>query len=84
MLPTTLSPDPADSKALAAGLYAAGQGAHAGFDTEYLLDTLFTHVIHVGVMNDIDANPDLGPKADANFHAVLTQIMADAKNAYKL
>jgi hypothetical protein len=83
VLPTTLSPDPADAKAFAAGLYAAGEGPHAGFDTEYMLDTLFTHVIHVAVMNDIDANPDLGPKADANFHAILTQVMADVKSRDK-
>jgi len=83
-LPTTPVPDPTDGKALAAALYTAGLEPRGGFDVEYMLDTLVTHVIHVEVMNDIDANPDLGPKADANYHAVLTQAMLDLKSAYKL
>jgi hypothetical protein len=83
-LPTTPSPDPSDPKALSAALYAAGTSPHGGYDVEYMLDTLVSHVVHVAVMNDIDANPDLGPKADANYHAVLSQTILDLKNAYKL
>jgi hypothetical protein len=77
------APDSTDGKALAAALYAAGVSPRAGFDVEYMLDTLFSHVIHVAVMNDIDADSSLGPKADANYHAVLAQTMLDLKSAGK-
>jgi hypothetical protein len=83
-LPPTPMPDPGDGKALSAALYAAGVAPHGGYDVEYMLDALMTHVIHVAVMNDIDANPELGPRADANYHAVLGQTMQDLKATYKL
>jgi hypothetical protein len=83
-LPATPAPDPADGKTLAAALYAAGVPPRGGFDVEYMLDALVSHVIHVAVMNDIDADPNLGPKADENYHAVLAQLMLDLKTADKL
>ncbi len=48
---------------------------HARFSTAnfVMLDALVTHDIHTAVMDDIDKDPTMGPKADANFHAVLTQ-----------
>ena len=73
-----------DGKALAAALSAAGVSPHTRYDVEYMLDALFSHVIHVAVMNDIDADPNLGPAADANYHAVLLQTMLDLDSAYKL
>lgn len=84
MLPATPSPDPTDGKALATALYAAGVMPRGGFDVEYMLDSLVSHVVHVAVMNDIDADPALGPKADANYHQVLAQFMRDLKTADKL
>jgi hypothetical protein len=78
-LPATPVPPAGDGKALAAALYAAGVSPRGGFDVEYMLDTLVTHVIHVEVMNDIDAAPGLGPHADATYHAVLSQLMRDLK-----
>jgi hypothetical protein len=83
-LPSTPVPSPADGKALSAALYTQGVTPSGKFDVEYMLDHLVTHSIHVQVMDDIDANPDLGPKADGNYHAVLTQAMIDLKSAYKL
>ncbi len=83
-LPSTPVPDPADGKALSAALYAAGVSPRGGYDVEYMLDSLVSHVIHVAVMDDIDANPDLGPQADANYHLVLQQTMLDLKALYKL
>lgn len=83
-LPAAAAPDPSDPKAVSAALFAAGQMPGGRFDVEYMLDTLVTHIIHVAVMNDIDANPDLGPAADANYHRVLTQVMLDLKKTYAL
>jgi len=83
-LPSTPAPAPTDGKALAAALYTAGVTPSGNFDVEYMLDHLVTHPLHVQIMDDIDANNDLGPKADGNYHAVLTQAMMDLKAAYKL
>lgn len=82
-LPKASAPVP-DGKALSGELYALGVTPDKAFDVEYMLDALVTHRVHVEVMNDIDRNPALGPKADANYHAVLAQAMSDLKNAYKL
>ncbi len=54
------------------------------FDVEYMLDHLVSHPIHLQVMDDINNDPAQGPKADGNYHAVLTQAMLDLKAAYKL
>jgi hypothetical protein len=83
-LPAAPLPDPGDGKALSSALYAAGVTPRGKYDVEYMLDTLVSHPIHVQVMNDIDANPDLGPKADANYHLVFAQTMMDLKAAYAL
>jgi hypothetical protein len=83
-LPDTPAPTPTDGKALSAALYKAGVLPSGKFDIEYMLDHLVSHKIHVQVMDDIDANKDLGPAADANYHKVLTQAMLDLKGAYKL
>ena len=76
--------DAKDGKALSGDLYKLGVTPTGAFDVEYMLDQLVTHPIHVQVMNDIDADKTMGPKADANYHAVLTQAMTDLKAAYKL
>jgi hypothetical protein len=83
-LPAAPAPAPTDGKALAAALYTAGVTPAGNFDVEYMLDNLVSHPLHVQIMNDIDASPDLGGKADGNYHAVLTQAMLDLKAAYKL
>ncbi|GAC1407853.1 MAG: hypothetical protein NVSMB64_15230 [Candidatus Velthaea sp.] len=83
-LPAAPAPDPTDGKELSKALYTAGVTPDGKYDVEYMLDALVTHPVHVQVMKDIDANPDLGPKADANYHVVLTQAVMDLKSAYKL
>ncbi|MGH7728682.1 MAG: hypothetical protein ACREM2_07830 [Vulcanimicrobiaceae bacterium] len=81
-LPSQPDPSPTDGKALSGALYNLGTLPSGGWDVEYMLDHLVTHPIHVAVMNDIDAK--YGRKADANYHAVLTQAMQDLKSAYGL
>ncbi len=78
-LPAASSPLP-DGKALAISLYTLGVTPDKSFDVEYMLDGLVTHPVHVQVMKDIDAK--YGVKADANYHAVLTQAMNDLKAVY--
>jgi hypothetical protein len=82
-LPKASTPEP-DGKALSAELYILGVTPDKSFDVEYMLDALVTHGIHTAVMDDIDKDPAMGPKADANYHAVLTQAMKDLKGDYKL
>lgn len=83
-LPAAPMPVPTDGKALAAALYTAGVTPDGRFDVEYMLDHLVSHPLHVQIMDDIDANPSLGGRADGNYHAVLTQAVLDLKAAYKL
>jgi hypothetical protein len=78
-LPKASTPAP-DGKALAISLYTLGVTPDKSFDVEYMLDALVTHPVHVQVMKDIDAK--YGEKADANYHAVLTQAMNDLKSVY--
>ncbi len=82
-LPATPLPDPHDAKALAAALYSAGIESGRRYDVEVMLDRLISHIVHVAVMNDIDAS-DLGPAADANYHLVLSQLIRDTAKAYGL
>jgi len=83
-LPSAPAPAPTDGKALAAALYTAGVTPAGNFDVEYMLDHLVSHPLHVQIMDDINADPNLGTKADGNYHAVLTQAMLDLKGAYNL
>ena len=83
-LPATSVPPTGDSKALFAAFYSAGVMPNGRYDLEYMLDALFSHIVHVQVMNDIDADSAQGPTADANYHLVFTQLMLDLKKTYGL
>lgn len=83
-LPSTPLPAPTDGKALSAALYTAGVTPSGRFDVEYMLDHLVSHPLHLQIMDDINNDPALGPKADGNYHAVLTQAVLDLKTAYNL
>lgn len=81
-LPKTPEPDPADGKALSAGLYKAGVDPKGKFTVEYMLDHLVSHPVHVQVMKDIDKK--YGVEADATYHVALTQVMSALKAVYGL
>ena len=83
-LPSAPAPAPTDGKALSAALYTAGVTPSGNFDVEYMLDHLVSHPLHLQIMDDINADPAQGTKADGNYHAVLTQAVLDLKAAYKL
>jgi hypothetical protein len=71
-------PDPKlTGAALAATLVAAGTAPDGTFQIEYLLDKAVSHGIHVQVMNDIDANPAFGKKADLMYHEISNQAFYD-------
>jgi len=68
-------------KELAETLVKAGTAPDGTFQIEYLLDKAVSHKIHVQVMDDIDANPDFGKKADYDYHRISNQAFYDVAQA---
>jgi hypothetical protein len=75
------APAPLEGKALAEGLVKAGTDSQGYFQIELLLDKAVSHKIHVQVMNDIDADPSLGKKADLQYHQISNQAFYDVAQA---
>jgi hypothetical protein len=76
------APDPTlTGKALAETLVKAGTAPDGTFQIEYLLDKAVSHAIHVQVMDDIDASPAFGKKADLQYHEVSNQAFYDVADA---
>jgi hypothetical protein len=75
-------PDPKlTGKALATELATAGTAPDGTFQIEFLLDKAVSHAIHVQVMDDIDANPAYGKKADLQYHEISNQAFYDVAQA---
>jgi len=66
---------------LASTLVTAGTDSDSTFQIEFLLDKAVSHKIHVQVMNDIDANPNLGKLADLHYHQISNQAFYDVAQA---
>jgi len=66
---------------LAQTLVTAGTDSNNTFQIEFLLDKAVSHGIHVQVMNDIDANKDLGKLADLHYHQISNQAFFDVAQA---
>jgi hypothetical protein len=62
-------------------LVGAGTASGGTFQIEFLLDKAVSHKIHVQVMNDIDANKDLGKLADLRYHQISNQAFYDVAQA---
>jgi hypothetical protein len=75
-------PDPQDGRALAAALYAAGNGADNHFSGGQMLDRLLSPNVRSAV--EKDAAKKFGAKARARFSTVLAQLMNDLKTQYSL
>ncbi len=75
------APAPLEGSALAEALVKAGTDSQGYFQIELLLDKAVSHKIHVQVMNDIDANPSLGKKADLQYHEISNQAFYDVAQA---
>jgi hypothetical protein len=83
-LPTQPNPDPRDGGKLSAALVQAGTMPSGRYDVGYMIDRMISHDLHALLMRDINDNPAFGPKANANFHIILTQAVLDLKAAYGL
>jgi hypothetical protein len=78
-LPTP-SPALGTGKALALTMYGAGVSGSGKWDVGYMLEHMISHTAHHAIMHDIDAK--FGKSKNANFHIVLTQMMADLAKTY--
>ena len=73
-----------NSYELAASLRAAGIMPDGRFDIGYFVEHLVSRPIHKEVMDRVNADPKIGPAANADFHLILTAEMDDLKSLYHL
>jgi hypothetical protein len=83
-LPKQPSPDPRNGGKLSAALVQAGTMPNGRYDVGYMIDRMISHDLHALLMRDINDDPAFGPRANANFHIILTQAVLDLKAAYGL
>ena len=81
-LPTHASVSPSDGRALSIALYHAGIMPTGKYDCGYFMEHLMTHPIHIVLMHDINVARGHGPAHNANFHLILTRMVADLRNMY--
>jgi hypothetical protein len=74
----------ADGGHLSAALIAAGTMSNGRFDVGYMLEHLISRKIHVAIMHQLNADPNVGHQRNANFHIMLTALMMDLKSQYGL
>ncbi|HEY1654115.1 MAG TPA: hypothetical protein VGF86_03270 [Candidatus Tumulicola sp.] len=74
----------ADGGHLSAALIAAGTMGNSRFDVGYMLEHLLSRKIHVAIMHQLDADPNVGKKRNADFHIMLTALLMDLKSQYGL
>jgi hypothetical protein len=73
---------PSDGRAMSVAVYRDGIMSNGKYDCGYMMEHLMTHPIHIVLMHDIDNAHGHGPKHNANFHTMLTQVVMDLKHTY--
>lgn len=73
---------PSDGRALSIALYHAGVMPTGKYDCGYFMERLMTHPIHIVLMHDINQARGHGPAHNANFHLIMTRMVADLRNIY--
>lgn len=81
-LPAHPSVTPSNGRALSIALYHAGIMPTGKYDCGYLMEHLMTHPLHIVLMHDINVARGHGPAHNANFHIILTRVVADLRNIY--
>jgi hypothetical protein len=71
-----------DGKQLSDQLVTAGTMSNGRFDVGYMLEHLISRPIHVTVMQQLNADPDVGPQRNADFHVILTTVIQDLQKQY--
>jgi hypothetical protein len=81
------SPDPAltgDPARFAAAVRAAGVMPDGRWDVGYFIEHLISRPMHKTLMDEVNADPHIGPATNADFHVILTAEMNDLKTLYHL
>jgi hypothetical protein len=47
-----------------------------------MLEHLISRQIHVTIMQQLNADPDVGPQRNADFHVILTTVIQDLRTQY--
>jgi hypothetical protein len=75
-------PDHENGEHLARSLYAAGVMPDGRYDVGYMIEHLLSRKMHVALMQEVNADPAIGPQQNAEFHIILTSAMQDLHRAY--
>jgi hypothetical protein len=81
-LPDRPSISPANGRGLVTAIYHSGVMPTGKYDCGYMMEHLMTHPVHIVLMHDIDVAHGHGPVHNANFHIILTRMVADLRDAY--
>ncbi len=81
-LPSQPSVSPHDGRAMAVDVYRDGVMPTGKFDCGYMMEHMMTHPVHMILMHDINDARDQGPSHNANFHIILTRLIADLHRTY--
>ncbi|MFY9665600.1 MAG: hypothetical protein WAL67_02960 [Candidatus Cybelea sp.] len=73
-----------DGKQLSGKLVEAGTMTNGKFDVGYMLEHLISRPIHVTIMQQLNADPDVGPQRNADFHVILTSVIQDLRTLYSV
>ncbi len=81
-LPSQPRISPQDGRSMAIAIYHDGIMPTGKYDCGYMMEHLMTHGVHIIVMHDINVAHGEGPTHNANFHIILTRMIADLHQAY--
>ena len=81
-LPARPRISPSDGRGMAIDIYRDGVMPTGKFDCGYMMEHMVTHPVHIIVMHDINDARAQGPSHNANFHVILTRLIADLHRAY--
>jgi hypothetical protein len=73
---------PVDGRAITIAIYRDGVMPTGKYDCGYMMEHLMTHGLHMVLMREIDMAPGQGPTNNANFHIILTRMIADLRDMY--
>ena len=82
-LPDQPSVSPRDGAAITTAIYRDGVMPTGKYDCGYMMEHLMTHPVHVVLMHDINVAHGHGPAHNANFHLILTRMIADLRDQYQ-
>lgn len=81
-MPDYPSVSPSNGRAMTVAIYHSGIMPTGKYDCGYMMEHLMTHPVHVVLMHDINVARGHGPVHNANFHIILTRMVADLRNMY--